>query len=331
MGTIYYKGQYASTTLSKAGGLNATDTSGLVVASIPSSVDEDKPSIICITWADPLDTDDCEWITYTSIDSGTKELQGVTRGAEGFSAKTHDNGCTIAWTSSRSFTNNVADKLMGVDTTVFTDSNGNELLKTSKVASAVNEITVKNAATGDNPGFSATGEDDTGMTFENKGGEEMLILDSIASSVNEVTMKSAATGDPPEVLATGDDTNIDLALTAKGTGKIKQDAIYQTPQTSTPDAAGTDTLDLSTGNEFRITMPAGNITIAISNETDGQKFIISILQDGTGSREVTWMGTVKWAGGSAPTLTTTADKRDIFGFVVTGADQYDGVIVGQDI
>jgi len=78
-------------------------------------------------------------------------------------------------------------------------------------------------------------------------------------------------------------------------------------------------------------MPAGDITIAISNETDGQYFAIDITQDGTGSRTVTWMSTVKWAGGSAPTLTTTASKRDSFGFKCTGADTYDGFVIGQNI
>lgn len=160
---------------------------------------------------------------------------------------------------------------------------------------------------------------------------ESILLPATASAVNEVTITNAATGNAPSISATGGDTNIDLQLSAKGTGKILQDAHYQTPQTYTPEAAGTATLDLSTGNEHRITMPEGDITIAISNETDGQKFIVSILQDGTGSRTVTWFSTIKWAGGSAPTLTTTADKRDVFGFIVTGTDTYDGFVIGQSI
>ena len=151
------------------------------------------------------------------------------------------------------------------------------------------------------------------------------------SAVNEITVTNAETDNAPDISATGEDANIDLSLTAKGTGKIKMDAAYQTPQTYSPDAAGTATLDLSTGNEHRITMPAGNITIAISNETDGQKFIVSILQDGTGSRTVTWFSTIKWPDNTEPTLTTTANKRDVFGFIVTGTDTYDGFIVGQNL
>ena len=97
----------------------------------------------------------------------------------------------------------------------------------------------------------------------------------------------------------------------------------------TPTGGATATLNLTTGNIHKITMPAGNITIAISNEATGQCFLVEITQ--AGSRTVTWFSTIKWAGGSAPTLTTTASKRDTFGFRVTSTDHYDGYIVGQNI
>jgi len=105
----------------------------------------------------------------------------------------------------------------------------------------------------------------------------------------------------------------------------------QTAQTYTPSAAGTATLDLSLGDQHYITMPAGNITIALSNDTNNQIFLVSILQDGTGSRTVTWFTTIRWAGGSPPTLTTTASKRDVFGFIRTGSGTYDGFVIGQNI
>lgn len=106
---------------------------------------------------------------------------------------------------------------------------------------------------------------------------------------------------------------------------------YNTIQTYTPSAAGTATLDLSKGNIHHITMPAGNITIALSNGTAGQCFIIRILQDAGGSRTVTWFTTIRWAGGVAPTLTTTASKADTLGFEITGLNTYDGFVVGQNI
>ena len=101
--------------------------------------------------------------------------------------------------------------------------------------------------------------------------------------------------------------------------------------THTPGAAGTATLDLDVSRIHDITMPAGNITIAVSNENNGDIFTVRPLQDATGSRTITWFSTIKWAGGSAPTLTTTGAKADTFIFRVTGTDTYDGFVVGQNI
>lgn len=99
----------------------------------------------------------------------------------------------------------------------------NPTLETQKwagVASAVNEITVTNAATGNFPTISATGEADTGIDFENSEGEEILKLDAVATAVNEITITNAVTTASPQIAATGGDTNIDLTLAGKGTGTV---------------------------------------------------------------------------------------------------------------
>lgn len=98
-----------------------------------------------------------------------------------------------------------------------------------------------------------------------------------------------------------------------------------------PSIGGTATLDLSLANRNTITMPAGNITIALSGANTGQIFTVDITQDGVGSRTVTWFTTIRWAGGAAPTLTTTASKRDSFLFVCTGSNTYDGFVTGFNI
>lgn len=144
-------------------------------------------------------------------------------------------------------------------------------------------------------------------------------------------------------LATPTSANLATALTDEtGSGAVVfgtnptiakpvLNATNPTAQTYTPAGAGTATLDCSLANQHFITMPAGNITIALSNVTNNQPFIVSITQDGTGSRTVTWFTTIRWPGGSAPTLTTTGSKRDTFGFIRTGSNTYDGFIVGQNL
>ena len=122
------------------------------------------------------------------------------------------------------------------------------------------------------------------------------------------------------------------AIGAVGTSKSLSvlTGTYQTAQAYAPSEAGTSTLDLSKGNEHVVTMPATTQTLAISNGTVGQKFIVSI-NNVTSQGALTWFSTIKWAGGSTPTLTGTNGKRDTFGFIMTGSNTYDGFIVGQNI
>ena len=143
---------------------------------------------------------------------------------------------------------------------------------------------------------------------------------------------SVVTAPSGTIVGTSDSQSLtNKTITTPTITKPVMDATNPTAQTYTPSIAGTATLDLSLSNQHRITMPAGNITIALSNDTNSQVFLVSITQDGTGSRTVTWFSTIKWAGGSTPTLTTTASKRDTFGFIRTGSGTYDGFIIGQNI
>lgn len=122
-----------------------------------------------------------------------------------------------------------------------------------------------------------------------------------------------------------------LSIEHQSSGAHKVFRILHTLNSYTPSAAATATLNLTNGSLHLITMPAGNITIAISNASIGQYFVVRILQDGVGSRTVTWFDTISWDGGTVPTLTTTANKVDVFGFVVTGSGTYNGYTLGQNL
>lgn len=97
--------------------------------------------------------------------------------------------------------------------------------------------------------------------------------------------------------------------------------------TSDTDAA-TITFDLST-SLHTVTL-GGNRILALSNETVGQTFVIRLVQDATGSRTVTWWADIDWQEGVVPTLTTTANKVDTFGFIVKASGHYAGYIMGQN-
>jgi hypothetical protein len=90
----------------------------------------------------------------------------------------------------------------------------------------------------------------------------------------------------------------------------------------------TVTFDMSAGNVHRVTL-GGNRTLATTNVGTPQAFVIMLKQDGTGSRTVTWFSGILWAQGTTPTLTTSASKTDIFGFIYDGTN-YFGTTIGQN-
>ena len=81
------------------------------------------------------------------------------------------------------------------------------------------------------------------------------------------------------------------------------------------------TLSLTNGTVQTVTL-TGNCTFTMPTATAGKSFILIAVQDGTGSRTATFTS-VKWPGGTAPTMTTTATTgRDIFTFVADGTNWY---------
>jgi hypothetical protein len=99
----------------------------------------------------------------------------------------------------------------------------------------------------------------------------------------------------------------------------------ETPYSATP--TSTITLDLANGTVQIITL-GGNVTITMPTATSGKSFVMLLKQDGTGSRTVTW-STVKWAGGTAPTITSTASRLDLLSFFADGTNWY-GAVISQN-
>jgi hypothetical protein len=97
--------------------------------------------------------------------------------------------------------------------------------------------------------------------------------------------------------------------------------------------SSTTTVDLGAATRHLINMPnsAGSLTVAVSNVQVNQPFMIEILQGTAGLGTVGWFSTIRWAGSTTPTLTTTASRKDTFGFIPTGTATFDGYIVGQNV
>ena len=102
---------------------------------------------------------------------------------------------------------------------------------------------------------------------------------------------------------------------------------FSSPITTDTDGS-TVTFNLATSNWHQVTL-AGNRTLALSNPTVGQQFTIILIQDGAGSRTVTWFTTLKWPSATPPTLTTTAGGIDVFTFKCVSTGNYYGFTAGQ--
>ncbi len=96
---------------------------------------------------------------------------------------------------------------------------------------------------------------------------------------------------------------------------------------------GTTTVNLSNATRHLVNMPnsAGSLKIELSNVSANQPFIIEVKQGTAGLGTVVWFSTISWAGSVAPTLTTTASRKDTFGFISTGTATFDGYTVGQNL
>ena len=100
---------------------------------------------------------------------------------------------------------------------------------------------------------------------------------------------------------------------------IHQDSLYDNGN-----SGASKTITFSNGNYQKLTLTA-DCTLTFASPATAS-FTLLLKQDATGSRTVTWPVAVKWAGGSAPTLTTAASSKDAVVFVY---DIIDSVYYGQ--
>lgn len=66
---------------------------------------------------------------------------------------------------------------------------------------------------------------------------------------------------------------------------------------------------------FPYTLAVATTTLTFPTAAVGKSLTLALTQDATGSRLVTWPGTVKWGAAGPPTLSTAAGKLDLFTFL----------------
>jgi len=149
-----------------------------------------------------------------------------------------------------------------------------------------------------------------------------------ANAVVNASIASGAAIDATKI-ADGSVTSAEFqyisTLSSNAQTQINAKAALATAQTFTAGQRGeitaltsgtTITIDMADSNNFSVTL-AHNATFANpSNDTAGQSGSIFITQDGTGSRTASWGTDWEFAGGTAPTLTTTAAAVDRIDYII---------------
>ena len=180
------------------------------------------------------------------------------------------------------------------------------------------------------------------VIYDNAGSDVEVAVSGIPSAA-DVNAKAplaspALTGTPTAPTAASGTNTTQIATTAFVTaasgGGVSLDTANtwtkgQRGEVTTLTDAATITPDLNDSNNYSIVL-AGNRTLANpTNCTAGQSGSVFIVQDGTGSRTLSWGSYWDFAGGTAPTLTTTAAAVDRVDYVVRSASSIHAVYTGN--
>lgn len=135
-----------------------------------------------------------------------------------------------------------------------------------------------------------------------------------AGSITLATPQSLATSSTPQFARLGAGAGADGTAALYSFGPFKRRIL------ANGSSGAAITLNFNQADWHTLTLTA-NCTITLSAPVAGTEYILYLLQDGVGSRTVTWP-TIKWQGGAAPTLTTTAGKTDLILLRYDGTSYY---------
>jgi hypothetical protein len=142
----------------------------------------------------------------------------------------------------------------------------------------------------------------------------ILFKEGTDNGTNAVTLAGpASTADVTVTLPAAATTLAGLAVAQEYTASQNFDE-----QTLTD--GSTIDLNLQTQQVSKVTLGGNRTFNAPSNHAAGLVCVLTIIQDGTGSRTATFNSAYKFANGTAPTLTTTASARDILVFMSDGTN-----------
>ena len=151
-------------------------------------------------------------------------------------------------------------------------------------------VTTLSAGTVSAPALTTSGDTNTGVFFP--------AADTIAIVEGGV-----------EVIRINSSSNVGIGTTTPG-AKLAVVGTGYSPAITITDGA-TLNWDTSLGQVAQVTLGGNRTFAAPTNLVDGGFYSLLIIQDGTGSRTISWNAVFDFAGGTAPTLSTAAGAKDL--------------------
>lgn len=115
----------------------------------------------------------------------------------------------------------------------------------------------------------------------------------------------------------------DADATIAGLSVAQEFSATQNFNATTLTDGATISWDASANQVTSVTLAGDRTFAAPTNMVDGGVYVLTIVQDATGTRVPSFNAVFKFAGGTAPTLTTTAAARDILVFNSDGTNMYE--------
>ena len=206
---------------------------------------------------------------------------------------------------------------------------------TNKDASGAPSFTHGAVVTGIVTATSFTGNITGNVTGTVSGNAGTATVLENARTIGGVSFNGSANINLPGVNAAGNQNTTGLSAGLSGTPQLNVGVTTATNikitgtsestiHTQAASAGGNTSPAYQTADNFIITM-GGNTTMTANNQKIGQTGAIFMVQDGTGSRTAAWHADYKWAGGTAPTLSTAANSIDRIDYFVKASNQIHAV------
>jgi hypothetical protein len=159
---------------------------------------------------------------------------------------------------------------------------------------------------------------------------------NIAGTLNVTGVSNL--GPPGNVIITGGGLGYLLQTDGSGTLSWASSGSVASgiTQASTTLTISTNTLTISLASyvSFEVTLNATISTVTLTNVPSAGNFVSFVLMitgDGT-ARAITWPVSFKWPNGTAPSITSTLNKKDVFVFFTTdGGTSWEAMISGQNL